>query len=246
MLILPAIDIRGGRCVRLLQGDYSKETVYSDSPVDQALKWRDEGARILHIVDLDGAKEGRPVNLEVFRKICAAIDIPCELGGGIRTEADAEKALEAGAARVILGTSVCERPELAAGFVRKFGGEKIVAGIDAKNGRAAVRGWIETTPLDALGLAAELCAGGIGRIIYTDISTDGMLSGPNLAATRTMCEKVPGCKIIASGGVGSEKDVAALAALGLENLEGAIVGKALYDGRVSLKNLLSVTAARCP
>jgi len=243
MIILPAIDIKGGKCVRLTQGDYDKETVYSDSPAAQAMTWEKQGAEFIHLVDLDGAKAGHPVNLEIILEICSKIKIPCELGGGIRTPDDVRKVLDCGVSRVILGTSICENPLSAEKFINEFGPEKIVAGIDAKNGKAAVRGWLENTGADAFELAAKLNKAGVSRIIYTDIATDGMLSGPNLEAMALICDKVKSCKIIASGGVSSEKDIVSLIELKKNNLEGAIVGKALYDGRVSLKNLLKIAKA---
>ena len=144
MLIIPAIDMRGGRCVRLFQGDYARETVYGDNPAEQAVKWMNDGAEIIHLVDLDGAKAGHPVNVEPIRRICESVNIPCEIGGGIRTEQDAELLFNAGVSRVILGTVACENPEIAKRFIEKFGPEKVVVGIDAKDGKVAVRGWIES------------------------------------------------------------------------------------------------------
>lgn len=237
MIILPAIDIRGGRCVRLVQGDYSKETVYSDSPASQAAAWRDQGAEFLHLVDLDGAKEGRPVNLESVAAITKAISIPCELGGGIRTLEDAEKAFTSGVARVILGTAACENLGLVKDFIAKFSAERIVVGIDAKNGKVSVRGWIDTTNVDPCVLARQAAAIGILRFIYTDISTDGMLGGPNLQSLSAFCDAVTGSKVIASGGVSSVSDVKGIAKLARPNIEGIIVGKALYEGKATLKEL---------
>jgi len=238
MIIFPAIDIRGGKCVRLRQGDYQQETVYGDDPAAQARAWAEAGAEFLHLVDLDGAKEGRPANLQSLRKIAAAIKIPCELGGGIRTEADAKEVLAAGASRVILGTVACEKAELVKSLLKSCGPEKLVLGIDAKNGKVAVRGWLQDSGLEVLSLAQKFAEMGVIRIIYTDIATDGMLSGPNLKAVSALCEHVPSCKIIASGGVSCADDIRALCSLGKKNLEGAIVGKALYDGRVSMAELL--------
>ena len=191
MLIIPAIDIRNGKCVRLVQGDYARETVYSDSPSEQAAKWRDGGAKFIHLVDLDGAKAGKIVNLDAVKEICRTVNVPTELGGGIRTVADAEKALGAGVSRVIIGTTACENPELVTEMIQKFGADKIVVGIDAKNGKAAVKGWLESSGLDAVDLAVAMAKLGVKRIIYTDISTDGMLSGPNLQANAALCDKVP-------------------------------------------------------
>ena len=242
MLIIPAIDIRGGKCVRLFQGDYRKETVYGEDPAEQALRWEKEGAHIIHLVDLDGAKEGHPVNLEAVRNICASVDIPCEIGGGIRTEQDAELLFKAGVSRVILGTVACENPELAGRFVKTFGPEKVVVGIDARNGRVAVRGWLETSGIEAGALAVKMAECGVSRIIFTDIATDGAFTGPSLKPTGALCRLVPSCRIIASGGVSCAEDAAKLAALKLPNLEGVIVGKALYDARTTYRELAEAAA----
>lgn len=237
MKIIPAIDIRGGKCVRLVQGDYNRETVYGEDPAQQARIWEQAGAEILHLVDLDGAKAGGPVNLNAVKAICKAVKIPCELGGGIRTEKDAAQMFSIGVSRVILGTAVCEDPELAGSFIARFGRGRIVAGIDARDGRAATRGWLQTSAVDAFELAKNLFRLGVSRIIFTDIATDGSLHGPNLGSIQTLCDLLPDCKIIASGGVSSIQDATALSALNRKNLEGVIVGKALYDGRVSFAGL---------
>ncbi len=243
MKIIPAIDIRGGNCVRLFQGDYAKETVYGTDPAAQAKAWQDAGAEIIHLVDLDGAKAGHPVNLEAIEAICKAVTIPCELGGGIRTVEDAKQVLDLGISRVILGTVACDNPKLAETFISQFGTEKIVVGIDAKDGKVATRGWIETSSTDAFALARKLYLFGVSRIIYTDIATDGALCGPNLKSVANLCDLIPECNVIASGGVSSAKDIADLNALGKINLEGAIVGKALYDGRVTFADLDTATKA---
>ena len=234
MLIIPAIDMRGGRCVRLFQGDYARETVYGDNPAEQAVKWMNDGAEIIHLVDLDGAKAGHPVNVEPIRRICESVNIPCEIGGGIRTEQDAELLFNAGVSRVIL--------EIAKRFIEKFGPEKVVVGIDAKDGKVAVRGWIETSKVDALELAVKMTELGVKRIIFTDIATDGAFTGPSLKPTAALCRLVPDCKIIASGGVSAAEDAAKLSALKLPNLEGVIVGKALYDGRTTYRELVEAAA----
>lgn len=237
--ILPAIDLRGGNCVRLLKGDYNQETIYSDSPGDQAQKWQDGGAEIIHLVDLDGAKGGSPENLDAIKAITARVNIPCELGGGIRTMETARQVLDAGVARVILGTVACKQPELVDEMLAEFGPEKVVVGIDAKNGMASVAGWLDDTGLDALELAAHFAEKGVIRFIYTDIATDGMLTGPNLQAQAELCDKVPGCQVIASGGIACPEDVANLATLGKANLEGVIIGKALYDRKASLETFIA-------
>lgn len=240
MIILPAIDLRGGRCVRLLQGDYAKETVYSEQPADQAAQWEAQGGEFLHLVDLDGAKEGTLINTEAIGSICQRIKIPCELGGGIRTIDDAKKAFDLGVNRIILGTAACESPRIIEDFTNQFGSDRIVVGIDAKNRYVAVRGWLETSEVSAFSLAKNLYLLGVSRIIFTDIATDGMLKGPNFDAIQELCEMLPDCKIIASGGVSSVEDIRKFASLNLPNLEGAIVGKALYDGRMTLSELNKV------
>ena len=244
MLVFPAIDMRNGCCVRLFRGDYNQETVYGDSPSDQAAVWEKEGAPLIHLVDLDGAKAGRPVNLDSIRKICERVAIPCELGGGIRNEKDAEQVFSLGISRVILGTAACENQELLRSFIRNFGPEKVVAGIDARDGMVALRGWLETSSVRALDLAVKMAELGVRRIIFTDIATDGAFTGPSIGPTSELCRMVPQCKIIASGGVSSDSDVAKLASLGLDNLEGVIVGKALYDGRTTYRALTAAAGRK--
>ena len=237
MLIIPAIDIRGGKCVRLFQGDYNRETVYGDSPAEQAIRWEKEGAHIIHLVDLDGAKAKQPVNLDAVREICSAVHIPCELGGGIRTLEDARKAFDAGVYRIILGTVACENPKLAKEFVSEFTAERVVVGIDARGGCVAVNGWLENSGVDAYELVLTLQEMGVTRFIYTDIATDGVLSGPNCDAIAALCSRVPRCGVISSGGISSARDITALRELRKDNLEGAIVGKALYDGKTTYREL---------
>lgn len=239
MQIFPAIDMRNGRCVRLFRGDYNKETVYDLSPADQSAIWQQEKAPLIHLVDLDGAKEGHVVNLSSIAEICKRVTIPCEVGGGIRCEKDAEEVFKLGIARVILGTAACENEELIRSFIRSFGAEKVVVGIDARDGFVALRGWIETSRVKALDLAKRMVDLGVKRIIFTDIATDGAFTGPSIGPTSELCETVPECKIIASGGVSSEQDITNLAKLPYSNLEGVIVGKALYDGRTTYAKLLN-------
>ncbi len=240
MIILPAIDIRGGKCVRLQQGDYAKETCYADHPAEQAKEWQEKGGEIIHLVDLDGAKDGYPTNLEVVREICKSVDVPCELGGGIRSFEDAKRMLEAGVARVIVGTAAYKNPELLSDLIKEFGSEKVVLGIDAKNGKVAISGWLDTTDMEALDLAKDFVEKGIRRIIYTDIATDGMLKGPNYEEMARICDHVPNCQIIASGGVSCLEDIQKLKELNKDNLEGVIVGKALYDGKITLEDAIKV------
>lgn len=237
MLIIPAIDIRGGKCVRLFQGDYNRETVYGDSPAEQAVRWEKEGAHIIHLVDLDGAKAKQPVNLDAVREICSAVHIPCELGGGIRTLEDARKAFDAGVYRIILGTVACENPKLAKEFVSEFTAERVVVGIDARGGCVAVNGWLENSGVDAYELVLTLQEMGVTRFIYTDIATDGALSGPDCDAIAALCSRGPRCGVISSGGISSARDITALRELRKDNLEGAIVGKALYDGKTTYREL---------
>ena len=234
MLIIPAIDIRGGKCVRLFQGDYNKETVYAEDPAEQAVRWENEGAHIIHLVDLDGAKAKHPVNLDAIRRICSSVRIPCELGGGIRTIEDARKAFDAGVYRIILGTVACENPKLAKEFVSA---ERVVVGVDARAGSVAVNGWLENSGVDAYELILTLQDMGVTRFIYTDIATDGALSGPNCDAIAAVCSRIPRSSVIASGGISSARDILSLRELRKDNLEGAIVGKALYDGKTTYKEL---------
>lgn len=232
MIVIPAVDIKGGRCVRLRQGRAEDCTVYSDDPVEMALKWESDGGRYLHVVDLDGAFEGRPVNIDVIGRIIKAVSIPVEVGGGLRTDAHVRALSEAGAARAIIGTRALADRDGMRGLLDEFG-DKIAVGIDARDGRVQVNGWVETTDTAALDLARDLDAMGVSTLIYTDTSRDGMLKGVNLEATDAFCAAVR-CSVIASGGVTSQEDIDSLAALGRSNLCGVIVGKALYDGRISL------------
>jgi len=238
MILYPAIDIKGGRCVRLLQGKADAETRYFDDPVEPAKHWQAAGAQWIHVVDLDGAFTGNPQNLDALGRI-AALGVPVQFGGGMRSADNVRAALEAGASRVVVGTRACADADFVRELARGFG-EKVAVGIDAKDGKVAVKGWVDVTEKTALELAREVAAMGIQTIIYTDISTDGMLTGPNLAAQREMCEAVP-AHIIASGGVSQPEDITALAALAgeLPNLHGVIIGKALYEGRVDLAKALA-------
>ena len=232
MIILPAIDLKDGKCVRLRQGRAEDVTVYSDDPVAQALAWRGQGAEQLHVVDLDGAFAGEPRHTAVIGEIVRALRIPVEVGGGLRTDAHIERLLAEGVARAIIGTRALESADALRDLVRRFG-ERIAVGIDARDGFVQVKGWVETTGTRAVDLARQVEAAGVRTIIYTDTATDGMLGGPNLNAMEQMCRAVS-CDVIASGGVSAPGHVAALKALGCANLYGAIVGKALYDGKTTL------------
>jgi phosphoribosylformimino-5-aminoimidazole carboxamide ribotide isomerase len=239
--IYPAIDLKDGKCVRLRQGLAEAVTVYSTDPVAMARQWAEAGGDWLHVVDLDGAFAGHPVHHEVIKAMAAAISIPLELGGGLRTDADIRQMLEAGVSRVILGTRACADPGALAALVKTFG-DKIAVGIDARNGKVQVKGWVETTDTLAVDLAVKVAAAGVSTIIYTDTATDGMLTGPNLDGVRTLCRAVK-AKIIASGGISNCGDIAALAALALPNLDGVIVGKALYEGAVTIPAMRAVAGS---
>ncbi len=243
MMIMPAIDLKDGKCVRLRQGLAEEVTVYSDDPAAMARHWQDEGGRYLHVVDLDGAFQGRPMHLEILREIVAAIGIPVEVGGGLRTDADIEKVLDTGVDRVILGTRACEFPEQIEDLTGRYGGSRIAVGIDARDGMVQTKGWVETTDVRATDLARKMEDAGVGTIIYTDTARDGMLEGVNVVQMGEICAAVD-CDVVASGGVSTAEDIMALAALGLENLVGAIVGKALYDKTVSVAQLQRVANGR--
>lgn len=234
MIIIPAIDLQGGRCVRLRQGREDDAKVYSEDPAAMARHWEAEGARYLHVVDLDGAFQGRPVHTETVRAIASAIAIPVEIGGGLRTDADIQAVLDAGAARAIIGTRAFTDTDGMARLVERFG-ERIVVGIDARDGFVQVKGWVETTGLRAVDLAVRADRMGVATLICTDTATDGMMRGTNTAAIDEICAAV-GCSVIASGGVTTLEDVKALRALDRENLTGAIVGKALYEGAFRLRD----------
>ena len=245
MTIIPAIDLKGGKCVRLRQGVADDATVYGDDPVAMARHWQDEGGRALHVVDLDGAFAGAPAHADVVAKIAAALSIPVEIGGGLRTDDHVRAMLDAGVSRVILGTRALADEAALARLVALYGGEKIAVGIDARDGLVQVRGWVETTGTLATDLARRVAGLGVGTIIYTDTATDGMLSGPNVEAMARICDAAPSCGIVASGGVSSVANIKALAGLGRSNLVGAIVGKALYEGRVSVAELQAAADAPC-
>lgn len=242
MIIFPAIDLQGGHCVRLKQGRADAATVYSDDPVAMACQWQAAGAEALHVVDLDGAFAGAPRHAEVIARIVRAIRIPVQVGGGLRTDADVAQVLATGAARAILGTRALDDETALARLVARHGAA-IAVGLDARDGFVQVKGWVETTAIRATDLAQRVAAAGVQTLIYTDTATDGMLGGPNLAALDQLCRTVT-CRVIASGGVSSADHVRALVALGHPHLYGAIVGKALYDGRTTMTELLDAAACR--
>lgn len=240
MIIFPAIDIRGGKCVRLLKGDFAKETVFSDKPEDMAKKWQAQGAAFLHLVDLDGALKGKSQNLATVEKILAAVDIPVELGGGIRTMENIDEVLRLGVRRVILGSVAVRSPELVREACAKYG-DRIVVGIDAKNGIVAVDGWGVSGNVEATALAKEMKKAGVKTIIYTDISRDGTLAGVNVEATAKLARE-SGVNIVASGGVKSIDDIKALKPYEKDGIEGVIVGKSIYMGTLDLAEAIAIAS----
>jgi phosphoribosylformimino-5-aminoimidazole carboxamide ribotide isomerase len=238
MIIFPAIDIRGGRCVRLVQGRADQETVYGDDPAAMGQRWQAEGAAWLHVVDLDGAFGAKPQNLEVIRRLRQAVTIPIQLGGGLRRLDTLATYIEAGIDRLILGTAVLKDPDLVSRALTKYPG-RIALGLDAKNGLLAVEGWTETTSRTAIEVAQELASLNPAAIIYTDISRDGVKRGVNLAATQALAQATD-IPVIASGGVSSLADIQALLPLEPLGVMGVITGKALYDGNLDLKEAIRV------
>lgn len=240
MIIFPAIDLRDGKCVRLLKGDFSKETIFSDKPVEMALAWEKQGAEYLHLVDLDGAKNAEPQNLAVVQDIVNAVHIPVELGGGIRSMATIDKILGMGVARVILGSVAVHNPQLVKEACQKYP-NKIVAGIDAVDGIVAVDGWCASGHMKVDDLARKMVEAGITTIIFTDISRDGTLSGVNAKATAALA-KDSGAHIIASGGVRDLSDIKQLKAMSAVGIEGVITGQAIYTGRLDLRKAIALAA----
>ena len=234
MDVIPAIDLRGGRCVRLYQGDYDQEEVYGTDPLAVALRWQDEGASLIHVVDLDGAASGEFANLDAIRAIAEGVDVPVEVGGGIRDMEKAETLAEMGVNWLVLGTSAVEDPDFVTAMIERFGAGRIVISVDARDGWAALRGWKQPSRMRALDLMQQLTELGVERLEYTDISRDGTLTEPNFEAVTEAVQNVP-VPIIAAGGVASVRHLERLAGLGVS---GAIVGKALYTGAVDLREAL--------
>jgi phosphoribosylformimino-5-aminoimidazole carboxamide ribotide isomerase len=234
MQIWPAIDLRGGKCVRLKQGDYQQETVFGDDPAAMARQWVGQGAQRLHLVDLDGARDGTAANRQALADILLAVDVPCQVGGGIRDEDAVAQLIKLGATRLVVGTRALREPAWFAAMCRRYPG-RLVLGIDARDGLVASDGWLETSQTPAIELAARFAAEPLAAIVYTDIAKDGMLAGPNLAAMREMASHVD-VPVIASGGVTTARDVAALAEVGVA---GCIIGRALYEGTLSLADALA-------
>lgn len=230
MEVIPAIDLRRGQVVRLYQGDFDRETVYSHDPVAVALRWQEAGATRIHVVDLDGAKAGRPVNLDIIKEIAAKVSVPLQVGGGVRDVLTAKRLLQVGVQRVVFGTAAIYDPDMVRRACETLRAEAVVVGVDARDGKVAVRAWSETLSVGAEKLVESMAAMGVRRFIYTDIATDGTLKGPNVDAVAALM-KATGVSIICSGGIGSMDDLARLAEMGVE---GAIVGSAIYQGAIDL------------
>lgn len=232
MILYPAIDIRGGKAVRLLRGDYERETVYDADPPEAAARWVKDGARFLHLVDLDGAREGRPVNLEAIERIVSSTEVPVQVGGGLRSTEAIEGVLNAGAERVVLGTAALRDPELLRASLRDHG-ERVVVGVDARGGRVALQGWTESAGVDAAEAVAKLSAQGVRRFVFTPIDVDGTMEGPDLELLRKVAAATE-AEVIYSGGVGDLAHLRSLAAAAPSNVAGVIAGRALYEGRFSI------------
>jgi phosphoribosylformimino-5-aminoimidazole carboxamide ribotide isomerase len=241
LILFPAIDIRGGRAVRLVQGDYEQETRYDDDPVVAARRWVNGGAGWLHVVDLDGAREGEPVNLEHVRGIVAAVNVPVQLGGGLRDSKKVEEAFSSGVERVVLGTAAVRDPEMAEAIAAAHG-DRVVASVDSRSGKVAAEGWTEETDLDTTDVIGELSRRGVRRFVYTPVDVDGLMEGPDLESLREVA-RATDAEVIYSGGIGALDDLRAVAGLGIENVEGVIVGRALYERRFSIAEAQSALAS---
>ncbi|MDQ2701057.1 MAG: 1-(5-phosphoribosyl)-5-[(5-phosphoribosylamino)methylideneamino]imidazole-4-carboxamide isomerase [Actinomycetota bacterium] len=237
MILYPAIDILGGKAVRLLQGEYDQETAYDDDPVDAARRWVDGGARYLHVVDLDGAKAGEPVNLETIRRITGAIDCPIEVGGGVRNTGAVAAVLDAGAERVVIGTAAMRDPDFLSEVIETYGPAKVVVSVDARGGKVSLAGWTESSGVDVADAVAELNKRGVERFLFTPIEVDGMMTGPNLPELARVAAATE-ANVIASGGVGELAHLRDLADRAPDNVEGVIVGKALYEGRFGVREAM--------
>ena len=238
MEVIPAIDLKDGRCVRLFQGDFAQETVFSDDPLAMAKFWQDQGGHRLHLVDLDGAIQGKPIHLEVITSIVRELDIPVQVGGGIRDLATADTWLNAGVDRVVIGTAAVSNPDMVSEVCQKHGSEQVVVSVDAKDGLVALRGWKETSSVTVLELANQMVDLGVVRLLYTDIARDGALTGPDLVTNARLAEKT-GLAVQASGGVASVEHIKELLPTGVE---GVIVGMALYTGTVNLAEAVAAAA----
>ncbi|MBO19915.1 MAG: 1-(5-phosphoribosyl)-5-[(5-phosphoribosylamino)methylideneamino]imidazole-4-carboxamide isomerase [Chloroflexi bacterium] len=238
MEIIPAIDLKDGRCVRLFQGDFAQETVFSEDPLATALSWQEQGGHRLHLVDLDGAVQGKPAHLEVISAIVGALEIPVQIGGGIRDLNAAESWLSAGADRVVIGTAAVRDPDMVREVCRKHGSHRVVVSVDAKDGMVALQGWTESSTTTVLELAGQMAEIGVERLLYTDIARDGALTGPDVATNNQLARET-GLAIQASGGVASVDNVKELLNTGVE---GVIIGRALYTGAVSLPEAVAAVA----
>ena len=236
MLLIPAIDLRKGSCVRLLQGESDKETVYSNDPTSMAVTFEEAGAKRLHLVDLDGAFQGEGANISSIRSILKNVSIPVQIGGGLRTEEDIDRMLALGVSAVIVGTMAVKHPDVLEKLLKKYTDEQIILGIDARNRKVSIEGWKESTEIQDVKFALRWKNSGIKRVVFTDISRDGMLSGPNLVALREMAEH-SGLKIVASGGISSMDDLEQLKTLEPNGVDQAISGKAIYEGKIDLKRV---------
>jgi phosphoribosylformimino-5-aminoimidazole carboxamide ribotide isomerase len=234
MEIIPAIDLRGGNCVRLYQGDYAQETIFSDNPLEVAERWQSEGGQRLHIVDLDGAHSGNPANLAAISAITRSLTIPVQVGGGIRSIDTASGLFDAGAARVVVGTAAVSNPDLVEELCRRFGSDRVVVALDARDGLVAIRGWTETSEITAIELAARMAELGVVRVLYTDISRDGTLEEPNYSATTALAQ-TSGLNVLSAGGVGAPEHVSKLVPTGAE---AAIIGRALYTGDITISEAI--------
>ena len=234
MILWPAVDIRDGHAVRLARGEFDQETVYDADPLDAALRWVQDGARALHVVDLDGARAGSPVNLDHVRRIAAAVTVPVEVGGGLRDAAAVAAVLDAGAQRAILGTAALRDPGFARTMVATHGAAAIVVSVDVRSGRVAAAGWTEQTEVTAPAMLATLRDHDVSRFVYSSIDRDGVLAGPDLVELRRACAVVPDCEVVYSGGVASVEQLAQLRGLGLPPLRGVIVGTALFEARLTV------------
>ena len=236
MLLIPAIDLKNGFCVRLLQGESDKETVYSNDPAAMAITFEEAGAKRLHLVDLDGAFQGEGANISSIRSILKIVSIPVQIGGGLRTEEDIDRMLALGVSAVIVGTMAVKHPDVLEKLLKKYTDEQIILGIDARNRKVSIEGWKESTEIQDVKFALRWKNSGIKRVVFTDISRDGMLSGPNLAALREMAQHT-GLKIVASGGISSMDDLEQLKTLEPNGVDQAISGKAIYEGKIDLKRV---------
>ncbi len=238
MEVIPAIDIRGGRCVRLFQGDYDRETVFSDSPLDMATHWVQQGSERLHVVDLDGARDGVAPNIEVVAQIAASSPVPVQYGGGVRDVASAVRAVETGVDRVVVGTAAVEDPSLVPALLREIGAAALIVSVDARDGRVALDGWTRGSGVDAVDFTRKLETAGVERIVYTDVSRDGTLTEPNFAGVEEIAAAT-GMKVLVAGGVSAVEHVSRLAAV---PVEGAIVGSAVYTGAIDLGEAMAAVS----